>query len=214
MNELVFKSYAEQRENSVKFIYFLFSTTIITLGFCMTLSKGMIPTWWSLLWGLSVVLMFLSLYFGYRCIQNNHKVLGYLGIQYLVNQQLVDLLNKDINLIKNHILEIKSLNITPTSLMHWKEWVVIELSKNKSDIEFRSYILNSNRDNLISEINRLQLAYISRAQKLPIDNNDDFIAKVYEIDKESVCYFNRQLRLLSIGFVILFFWYVTSFSYV
>lgn len=211
MSELAFKAYAEQRDNSLKFIYFLFSTAIVTLGFCMTLAKGIPPTWRTLLWGLAVVLIFFSLYFGYRCINNNHKILGYLGIQHTVSQRLEELNNEDVDLIKNHILEIKALNITPISLTQWKEWIVIELSKNKSDTEFRDFILKSNKNDLICEINRLQLAYFSGAQFLPVDNNDDLIAKVYQIDKKTICYFKLQVRLLALGFVVLFLWNISTF---
>ncbi|AJJ21522.1 phage-like membrane protein [Yersinia enterocolitica] len=213
MNELAFKSYAEQRENSLKFVYFIFSTTIVTLGFCMTLTKGISPTWWTSLWAISVLLLFISLYFGFLYIKKNHELLGYLGIQYTINQMSGDLFKTPIDAIKKDILEIKSRNITPTSVLQTNELVVIELAKNKSDVDFNKFIMNSDEIKLKNEIMDISIKILSAAQSMPVNNNEDLLKKVYSLDKKAISYFNWQIKLLAFGYILLFFWNVSTFVF-
>lgn len=213
MSELIYKSYAEQRENSLKFVYFLFSTTIVTLGFCMTLTKGITPTWWTLSWAISVLLLFVSLYFGFLYIKKNHELLGYLGIQYTINQMSENLFKAQGDVIKKDILEIKSRNISPTSVLQTNELVVIELAKNKSDVDFYKFIMDSDEIKLKNEILDISIKILSAAQSMSVNNNEDLLQKVLLLNKKAISYFNWQIKLLAFGYILLFFWNVSTFVF-
>lgn len=208
---------SENRSDTSKFVYFLFSITTVSIGYSITATREVIFSWWLIIWFISTIAMSISLVYGSLYLSCKSKALDHISLTLSLshNLQWLGIVN-DSELkekIKSSFLEISKLNpatIEPTTLQQRFELFLFKklATASNNNQKISEYIDELSPQNLRKSIHDSCFQFIS-GEKSELDT----IEKALGAINNSVKYLTKQRQLLIAGFIFFIIWHcITLFS--
>lgn len=189
-------------ENVSKFVYFIFSITTVSIGFAISTTQSITPTYWLILWVFSILSMCASLYCGVIYIIQNNVSIRHASNLLQCNEIIEDLKETNNIDLGSHVFKICSGQVKVLSMKDAIIHSIVLILKNKAEAIGENIIeieLGIVRERISIEI----------AKFFGYESVIDAYTKYIQADKKAGKYVLWQKIALALGVMFYFFWHLS-----
>lgn len=206
--EIATKLRSEVQENISKFVYFVFSVTTVSIGFAITKTQSIKPSYWLIFWLLSIIAMCISLVFGIIHIVKSNQSRSLAADLLIFSDLKNDILQLSDSSLKSEVKKLSNSCSEPKTVQELYKTSFIrslaEKAKNNGE-ELHQYI-----DKVEASILKADMVQLKCQLIMGLSSELDALNKISKILSDSNKFLISQLIALLIGYLLFIIWHIST----